>query len=98
MTPGIGHNQPPALALLDGLGVFAELRRACTAAGGQKAWAEAHGIAPAHLNDVLMARRAVSDRILAALGLRRVERYAKTSIPAPRRVAVETQETQAGTV
>ena len=80
---GIGHNSgrvPPEL--LDAVGVFAELRRAILASGGQKAWAEAHSIAPQHLNDVLMTRRAMSDRILAALGLRRVERYARARIPA----------------
>lgn len=80
---GIGHNSgrvPPVL--LDSLDVFAELRRACRDAGGQKAWAEAHGLAPQHVNDVLACRREISDRILAALGLKRVERYARTSIGA----------------
>ena len=83
---GIGHNGPPGPVdppgLLRQIDVFAELRRACDAAGGQKAWAEAHGIAPQHLNDVLMCRREISDRVLAALGLARVTRYARVSIGA----------------
>ena len=92
---GIGHNNPPP-ELLREIDVFAALRRACDAAGGQKAWAEAHGIAPQHLNDVLNARREISDRVLAALGLARVTRYAKVSIGArPARVARPTQEPRA---
>ena len=79
---GMGHNRPPA-ELLRSIDVFLEIRRACAAAGGQKAWASAHGIAPQHLNDVLNCRREISDRVLAALGLVRVERYARTSIAAP---------------
>ena len=91
MTARIGHNNPPA-ELLRSLDVFAELRRACVQAGGQKAWAEAHRIAPQHVNDVLSCRREISDRVLAALGRRRVERYARVSIP--RRRVAETQETE----
>jgi len=86
MMAGIGHNGPPgpigAPELLRQVEVFGALRRACDEAGGQKAWAEAHGIAPQHLNDVLMCRREISDRVLAALGLVRVTRYARTSIGA----------------
>jgi hypothetical protein len=82
---GLGHNGPPGPidppALLREIDVFAELRRACDAAGGQKAWCDRHGIAAQHLNDVLMCRRQISDRILAALGLARVTRYARVSIP-----------------
>jgi hypothetical protein len=91
---GLGHNsvQPPA-ELLRTIDVYAELRARCEAAGSQKAWAEAHGIAPQHLNDVLSTRRELSDRVLRALGLVRVERYARARISgAPR--ASETQETQ----
>ena len=77
----LGHNKPPP-DLLRQVEVFAALRRACDEAGGQKAWAEAHGIAPQHVNDVLNARREISDRVLAALGLVRVTRYARVSIGA----------------
>jgi len=85
---GIGHNSGRApVVLLDGLDVYAEIRRACAEAGGQRAWAEAHGIAPQHLNDVLQVRREISDRILVALGLKRVTRYARVSISAAARSA-----------
>ncbi|NKE43399.1 helix-turn-helix domain-containing protein [Roseomonas frigidaquae] len=60
--------------------VYALLQDACTAAGGQKAWAEAHGLSAQHVNDVLATRREISDRVLAAIGLRRVVRYAQVSI------------------
>jgi hypothetical protein len=95
MMPGIGHNGPPAPELLTRAAVFTALADAIREAGGQKAWAAAHGIAPQHLNDVLNARREISDRILVALGLRAVTRYARVSISAARPVARETQETQA---
>lgn len=99
----IGHNSarrdPP---LFDRLDLFAELRRACREAGGQKAWAAEHGIAPQHVCDVLAGRREMSDRILGALGFRRVERYARARIAADGaasvRRGVETQETQIGIV
>lgn len=56
--------------------VFGMLRRACRDAGGQSAWAEVHGISPAYVSDVLNARREPGDKILTALGLRKVVRYA----------------------
>ena len=79
----IGHNGPPPdlLTLAD---VFRALQDAITAAGGQRAFAVAHGLAPALVNDVLHARRPVSPLILAAIGLRKVERYSRVSISAPR--------------
>lgn len=86
----LGHNGGPPLTLTAELlrqsDVFVKLADAIDAAGGQKAWAERHGIAPQHLNDVLNARREISDRVLRALGLQRVTRYAQVSIsraPAP---------------
>lgn len=91
---GLGHNGPPgpigAPELLREVDVFGELNRACREAGGQKAWALAHGIAPQHLNDVLSARREISDRILAALGFARVTRYARVSIGARDAVTART--------
>jgi hypothetical protein len=83
-APGLGHNNPPA-DLLTRAAVFLDLARAIEAAGGQKAWAAANGIAPQHLNDVLNTRREISDRILAALGLAKVTRYARASIGAAAR-------------
>lgn len=94
---GIGHNGPPgpigAPELLREVDVVGALNRACREAGGQKAWALQHNIAPQHLNDVLSARREISDRILAALGLARVTRYARVSIGAR-----EPREPKAGRV
>lgn len=60
------------LTLID---VFGRLRKECRAAGGQKAWAEAHGVSPQYVNDVLHARREPGESILRALGLRRVVTY-----------------------
>lgn len=57
---------------LDSLAVFARLRRAVTAAGGQRAFAEMHDISPGYLNDVLGSRRDAGPAILAAIGVRRV--------------------------
>ncbi|KAA5609676.1 hypothetical protein [Rhodovastum atsumiense] len=63
----------PTLSLAD---LYARLRREIEAAGGQQAWARAHGISPTVLNDVLTARRDPGPTLLDALGLRRVVRYA----------------------
>ena len=59
--------------------IYAELRIACRAAGSQQAWAEAHGISPQYVSDVLNARRDPGDKILAALGYVRVVTYEKSS-------------------
>jgi hypothetical protein len=53
------------------------LRAACEKAGSQRAWAKAHGIAPAYPNLVLTGRRRAGPQILAALGLTRVSRITK---------------------
>jgi hypothetical protein len=89
---GMGHNRPPAPVLYDALDVFAALRRACREAGGQKRWAEAHGLLPSNVNDVLMSRRAPTPVMLASLGFVRVERFTRLSILPPD----ETQKTKAG--
>ena len=60
---------------LTSLDVCATLRRACQAAGGQTAWAQANSVSPQYVCDVLNARRDPGDAILAALGLRRIVRY-----------------------
>lgn len=44
-------------------------------AGSQRAFATAAGISTAYLSDVLQGRRMVGERVLAALDLRRVERF-----------------------
>ena len=67
-------------AHLTTLDVSGRLRAACRLAGGQKAWAEAHGISPQYVCDVLNARRDPGESILAALGLRKVVRYVEVRI------------------
>ena len=69
----------PGLDLVD---VTARLQAACRDAGGQKAWAERHGLSPQYVSDVLNARREPGDGILSALGLCRVVRYVEKRISA----------------
>lgn len=57
-------------------GFYTYLRKSCAAAGGQSKWAVAHGISPQYVSDVLNARKDPSDRLLAAIGLRRVVAFA----------------------
>ncbi len=40
--------------------------------GTVKAWAKAHGFHPSYVGDVLSQRRPPSDRLLSALGLKRI--------------------------
>ena len=47
----------------------------CAAAGGQKAWANAHGLSPQYVNDVLRGKRVPGARAQAALGLDRKSVY-----------------------
>lgn len=49
--------------------VRARLRAACEAAGGQAAWARAHGVSRQYIGQVLLRVRAPSDTILKALGM-----------------------------
>jgi hypothetical protein len=51
------------------------LRAAVEAAGGQRAFAAAHGFTPAYINDVLHGRRGLADRILAVIGVERATVY-----------------------
>jgi DNA-binding transcriptional regulator YdaS (Cro superfamily) len=51
--------------------VFAELRKAIRAAGGQSAWAAEHGLSASYVSDVLNARREPGPAILAAIGFER---------------------------
>jgi hypothetical protein len=72
-----------ALNLLE---FYALLRQACREAGGQRAFARTHGMSEQYLCDVLNARKDPGDRILAALGLVKVVRYAhRRSDAGPRR-------------
>lgn len=53
-------------------GFYAKLRNACDEAGGQSAWASAHGLSVSYVNDVLNARKDPGPKIASALGLQRV--------------------------
>ena len=69
--------------------MLARLGRECEAPGGQAAWAKAHGVSAAYVNDVLRERREPGKSILDALGLEKVVTYREkrpTSLPhkAPR--------------
>jgi hypothetical protein len=55
--------------------LYGLLRTAIAAAGSQDAWARGAGLAPSFVSDTLAARRPLSDRILAALGVRKVTSY-----------------------
>ena len=61
--------------MMNAADVYGFLRKACSEAGGQSAWATAHGFTPQHVSDVLSARRPFSAAVLAALGLRQVVRF-----------------------
>lgn len=57
------------------LEVSALLRRACAEAGGNKAWADRYDVSPQYVGQVIGADRPPSDRILSALGLRKIVRF-----------------------
>jgi hypothetical protein len=63
--------------LLDAVELFKLLRAACKAAGGQTRWAEQHGMSASYIIDVLNSRRDPGTKILSALGVARVVRYAR---------------------
>ena len=47
----------------------------CRKAGSQRAWAQAHAVSEQYVCDVLMQRREPAEKILSALGLRRIVTY-----------------------
>lgn len=51
--------------------VIERLHSAVADAGGQRAFARAHGLSVAYINDVLRGKRALSERVLATIGIRR---------------------------
>lgn len=55
--------------------IYAQMRKHIERAGSQQAWARQIGISPQYLCDVLMARRDIPDKVLAALGYVRVVIY-----------------------
>ncbi len=70
----------PVGAVLDLADFHRVMREACAIAGGQKAWAERHGISQQYVSDVLNSRRKPGLMILQALGLQLATRYVKTRI------------------
>jgi len=50
--------------------LIALLRTAAANAGGQKAWAIAHGVSPQYVNDIILGRRQLSETVAHALGYR----------------------------
>lgn len=55
--------------------VLVLLQAQVTERGTQQAWAEAAGVSAQYVADVLHGRRAPGAAILAALGVRRIERF-----------------------
>lgn len=55
--------------------VLARLRRQVEQSGSQRAWADAAGLTPQYIHDVLRGRRGIGAAVLAALGVERVVRY-----------------------
>ena len=51
------------------------LRRYCVLVGGQKTWADKHGVSEQYLSDVLRGRREPGAKILRAMKLKRVVGY-----------------------
>lgn len=60
--------------LIDDLHVHAKIREAVKKAGSCVAWARQIGISKSYAHDVFSGHRPVSDKVLAALGLMRVQR------------------------
>lgn len=61
--------------MLDQAAIYGRVRTAIRAAGNQKLFAEACGISQAYLSDMLNGKRALSDAVLRAAGIRRVVTY-----------------------
>lgn len=53
----------------------------CDQLGGQVGFANYYKLSRAYVNDVYHGRRGIGDKILNALGLRKIELYAKTDSP-----------------
>lgn len=62
---------------IDHVDVCRLLTEACAAAGGQKKWADAHGISSPYVSNVLNSRCEPGRAMLEALGIVRVIMYRK---------------------
>lgn len=54
------------------------LEGACALAGGQRRFAEAHGLRESVVSETINARRAPGPAVLSAIGLKAVTRFAET--------------------
>lgn len=57
------------------LDVISTISDACAMEGGQKAWAQKHGLSPQYVSDVIAERRLPGKSILAAAGFVKAELY-----------------------
>ena len=60
---------------MDEEGVRQILVRACAEAGSQRAWADANGISPQYVSDMLTARREPAGKMLVALRVEKIVTY-----------------------
>lgn len=58
--------------------VYRHLLDAIDRAGGQRPFARQLGVTPSYINDVVNKRRLMSDRILGAIGIKRVVTFTYT--------------------
>ncbi len=58
--------------------VYRHLLGAIDQAGGQRPFARQLGVTPSYINDVVNKRRLMSDRILGAIGIKRVVTFTYT--------------------
>jgi hypothetical protein len=65
----------PSVSLLTETDVLRALSQRCDLAGGQKAWAERHGVARSVVCETLAGKRGLSEAIANAAGFVRVTRY-----------------------
>ena len=59
--------------------LYADLRRACDAAGGQSEWARRHGISAQYVSDVVNARKGPGPKIYRALQWKKTVIYQRSN-------------------
>src|SRR3954470_23451025 len=72
--------------------VRALLRQECEKAGGQKKWADAHGVSAAYVSDVIQGRKEPGVSLLDGLGLERRMIYVKKTAEAANEEANERRQ------
>lgn len=73
--------------MTEGLDFRLYLQAAVDRAGGQGAFAKVAGVTQPYVSDVLKGRRPPSEKLLAAVGLRKIVRYEPASLEAEEVVA-----------